>query len=360
MKVAMIIAATLLICIELTSTSVAVTYTVKDLGTLTSPVYFPSSTAYDINSAGDVVGNSSGMSVPSGHAFLYKDGSISDLGTLGSAYSAARGINTSGQIVGESYVPGGPLHPFLYSNGSMIDLGSAGLAYAINSRGQIVGSTLNGAYIYENGNMSFIGTLPGANSSVATDINDNGQVAGEAIYYGSSLRRAFLYDSINGFTDLGTLGGLESYSTAINSNGDVVGRWFTQSQSPHAFLYTSSLGMTDLGTLNVEDINDSGLIVGSMLISNQARAMIYSNGVATDLNSLVESNANMSLTWAYAINNTGQIVGCGKTESGIQRAFLATPIPEPSSFILFIIAAISLLTFNWRTRKRGPGQRGQN
>src|SRR5580704_4338915 len=72
-----------------------------------------------------------------------------DLGSLGGEKAIAYGINNSGQVVGESDVPGTPAEPhaFLYSGGVMTDLGVLGgssflsnsVAQAINNEGQIVG-----------------------------------------------------------------------------------------------------------------------------------------------------------------------------------------------------------------------------
>ena len=113
------------------------------------------------------------------NAFLYKDGTMTDLGLLpgGCNESIAYGINASGQVVGRSgmdALPGsssnasrtsasGPVAPcsdtggfpggaFLYSNGRMADLNSLvnpdsgwilAQANAINDSGQIVGYGAN-------------------------------------------------------------------------------------------------------------------------------------------------------------------------------------------------------------------------
>ena len=118
---------------------------VQDLGTLpgTNVSY-----AAAINAVGQVVGASFLQVMYYGyppHAFLWDaQQGMQDLGTLpGASGSEARGINASGAVVGGS---GG--HAFLYGNGSMTDLNdllppnsgwTLTAATAINDAGQIVG-----------------------------------------------------------------------------------------------------------------------------------------------------------------------------------------------------------------------------
>ena len=77
------------------------------------------------------------------HAFLYSNGSLTDLGTLGGAHSYALGINNSGEMAGYSNTSGSAEHAFLHSNGSMTDLGTLGgadsAAFGINDSSQVVG-----------------------------------------------------------------------------------------------------------------------------------------------------------------------------------------------------------------------------
>ena len=73
---------------------------------------------------------------------------LTALGTLGGPGSSAFGINSSGQVVGYADISGNYSHAFLYGNGTMTDLNSlidpaSGWtlfeAKAINDNGQIVG-----------------------------------------------------------------------------------------------------------------------------------------------------------------------------------------------------------------------------
>ena len=49
---------------------------------------------------------------------------MTDLGTLRRLGSSANGINASGQVVGDADTSSGDNHAFLYSNGTMTDLGT--------------------------------------------------------------------------------------------------------------------------------------------------------------------------------------------------------------------------------------------
>lgn len=82
---------------------------------------------YAINSSGEVTGATgkfNQLDVGSGeHAFIYKGGTMRDLGTLpGTTTSIGFAINSTGQVVGSSATPGStPSHAFFYS-GTMVDL----------------------------------------------------------------------------------------------------------------------------------------------------------------------------------------------------------------------------------------------
>lgn len=286
-----------------------------DLGTLPGGNI---SQANGINDAGQVVGYAS-INIPTGpfdplytHAFVYSGGALVDLGTLSSTQpeihsSFANAINSNGEIVGSSdAVQGGP-YAVLYSGGAINDLGTLpsgstvepdplqSMAYAINNQGQAVGyseypmtadSIVQHAVRYDNGSVVDLGTLPGDYGSVATGINNQGEVAGSS--YGSSggkgTAHAFVYNGKN-LVDLGTLaGGDYTEATGINDQGQVVGGGYTSANgTEHAF--------------------------------------VSSGGVMTDLNSLLPQNSGWVLTKATAINNAGQIVGDG-IHNGQNHAFL--------------------------------------
>jgi probable HAF family extracellular repeat protein len=174
--------------------------TIVDLGTLDGSQ--SDSFASGINASGQVVGQSSTAGYTAPHAFLYANGVMKDLGTLGGLESGASGINASGQVVGSSGIAEktflGVYHAFLYTNGIMKDLGTLGglksFANGINASGQVVGQSWTAgdtdvhAFLYSGGTMRDLNSLLPANSGWvlqnASSINDSGQIVGVMIING--------------------------------------------------------------------------------------------------------------------------------------------------------------------------------
>jgi len=323
-----------LVCLIFSAPAWAVDYTITDLGTLGGTTSYARSYARGINNNGQVVG-AAGTADGLEHAFLYSNGSMLDLGTLGGTYSYAFSINNNGQVVGSAVTDEDQNHAFLYSNGSMIDLGTLGgmSSYArdINNNGQVVGYDILDeygemrAFLYSNGSMMDL--FPGSGGG-AVGINNNGQVLGSA--YGSTV----IYSNGNiNYLDFGGPG--DAYG--INDNAQVVGSY----ESPpgggswHAFLYSNG-STIDLGTLSGRSstafsINNNDQVVGwSRLLpppdeGDGRHAFLFSNGSMMDLNSLIPANSGWTcLIVAYDINDRGQIVGYGDF-NGQDRAFLLTP-----------------------------------
>lgn len=297
-----------------------------DLGTLGGV----DSHASAINDLGDIVGYSTSANGQGTRAFVYRAGSMIDLGTLGGASSQALDINNLGQIVGWSKTATPDRNcfaaqsdasydcsqrAFLYADGTMTELGTLGgpysVAHSINNHGEIAGESYieqplplgypGGyykihAFTYSNGAMRDIGTL-GGNAGRAHAINDSGLVVGESqtnppdyscpARTNDCSRRAFVYAN-DSMTMIATLGGLYNGAAAINNKGHVV------------------------GNSTVDGINGNG-------------QFLYADGAVRNLNDLQEvREAGWELTSVAGINDAGQMVGVG-TVNGKKRAFLLTP-----------------------------------
>jgi probable HAF family extracellular repeat protein len=238
------------------------------------------SDARAINDLGQVIGGAD-LGDGTSHAFLYSDEVMCDLGTLpGSSSSIANGINDAGQVAGLSYSTNQDQRAFLYNNGAMTDLG--GLpgadfsgARGLNGAGQVIGTShfrdstggYKRAFLATDGVLTGLGTFGGMNSETQ-GIDADGQVVGFADTVDAT--HAFLY-SDGDLVDLGTLPGyLSSMARGINSFGQIVGTAGVGSIA-HAFLDRDGV-LVDLNDLLPEDsgwtltdatgINDAGQIVG--------------------------------------------------------------------------------------------------
>jgi probable HAF family extracellular repeat protein len=327
------------LCSAFAATAAAQTsYTVTDLGTLSSS---NSAKVSDINKSGQIVGTSAN------HAFLWSNGVMTDLGTLGGSVSMAYSINDNGVVVGEAATSSGEMHAFVWQNGAMKDLGVAGetsAARGINSKDDIVGvayakNVRGGAMLWSGGQRQPLGDLgPSGSGSTAISINDKGQIAGVSSGFSANqgVVRAVVW--LNGaISDLGALGGLHSTANAINAQALVVGWAEVADNSTAAFQWQNGK-MSQLASLpgsvtsvgngtQATAVNDSGVIVGSCVTSTgETHAVIWSNGKITDLNSLIPQTG-LTLTRATGINRSGLIVveQQSNLDGPTTRAYLLTP-----------------------------------
>jgi probable HAF family extracellular repeat protein len=299
-----------------------------------------------------------------------------ELGTLGGTNSSINwnGINDPGEAVGmsETSVPdptgedlcGFGTHltclPFLWQNGVMSALptvgGNNGQASAINNRGQIVGYAENGIVdstcppgitnnrvdlpvLWHKGKAQTLPTIGSDPDGVAYGINNQGQAVG---YSGTCTVANYAVVWENGTaTALPDLGDPGAIAYAINSHGQVVGQAVNSDGTPLATLWQNNT-VTGLGGLLPGDvatfatsINNRGQVVGSSFNSENSwsHGLIWQNGVMTDLNTLFPASSNLYVISASNINESGQIAGMAVETAGPQagqivHAFLATPVDE--------------------------------
>ena len=348
-----------------------------------------------INSLGRVAGWSN-LSNGTRHAALWRDGSITDLLTLGGPSSTVPwpGLNDNGMVVGISQTTevdplnedwscelGGFLpnttnlicRGFVWENGVMQELptlgGNHGFAAGVNNLGEIVGwaetpvhdPTCTDAQVLQfravkwepkSGSNGKIKTrelppFPGDSTSAATAINDNGQVVGisgkcdQAVGRFSALH-AMLWDKNGNVTEIPNLGGVTWHTPMdINAQGNVVG--FSNPPGPgdpegefisHAFLWIHGAATAkDLKALDGDPvseafaINSHDQVVGvSFGGAHGPRAFLWQDEVLTDLNDLVKIAPDVLIS-AQDINDAGQITGRVRDRiTGEILAFVATPV----------------------------------
>jgi uncharacterized repeat protein (TIGR01451 family) len=124
-----------------------------------------------------------------------------------------------------------------------------------------------------------------------------------------------------------------SVASAINDNGMVAGNMYDYSIFREPFVWTSAGGMTALTlpggytTGQPLGLNNRGDIVG-VASGGSSSAVIWTNGVMTDLQTVIPTSPSWDLDGAYGINDAGLIVGYGKSPGGT-HAFLLQPTNVP-------------------------------
>jgi len=341
-----------------------------DLGTLPGG---GSSWAEAITDSGQIAGRAQNglidplLGIPQTLAVVWQDGQIVSLGTLGGNQSAALANNNRGQVVGiaANAIPdpfslagfATQTRAFLWENGEMRDLGTLGgpdsFGQYINERGQVVGfsytdSTPNDStgiptvhpFLWERGSMLDLGSLGGTFGQV-NGLNERGDVVGDMTLPGDEFQHPYLWER-GTLKDLGTLGGYTGSATCVSDSGEVVGVADLPDGSHNAFLWKNGV-MTDLGNLGATSfahaINSKGQVVGGSRISSvpsRISAFLWEKGgPMIDLNTLIPANSSLHLAFAIRINDRGVIYGTG-VPPGVSvddvetlgHAFLLIPIDD--------------------------------
>src|SRR5437660_3272303 len=246
--------------------------------------------------------------------FLWRNGHMSALPTVGGNNGQASAINNRGQVVGFAETanadptcpPTPAISPILWEKGQahplpLVGTDSDGFANGINDQGQAVGYSGNcffatHAVMWKNNTAFVLKDLKGTLSNVAYVINNLGQIAGKVRSADGTHYVAALWQPDGTLTTHEPLpGDLDAFATGINNQGQVVGNDF-----------------------------DSDF--------NWSHGFIWQNGVMTDLNTLIPGDSNLSVISASNINERGQISGMATVvngpDAGNIHAYLATPVDE--------------------------------
>ena len=301
-----------------------------DLGTLGKPDGNSWINWGGINDSGEAVGQSETADPdPNGEdicgfgthltcvPFLWRNGYMSALPTLGGHNGQASAINNRGEAVG--FAENGPLDttcpagttnnrialPALWKRGSadalpLVGNDVDGFAFGINDLGQAVGYSGNciaatHAVMWKDNTVFVLQDLGGTGSNFAYVISNRGQIAGQVgSADGTTFYAAVWQNGANGaVTNLGVLpGDFAAFATGINNRGQVVGNNF-----------------------------DSKF--------NWSRGFIWQDGVMTDLNTVIAADSNLLIISASNINERGQISGMATVQTGPHagdiHAYLLTP-----------------------------------
>jgi probable HAF family extracellular repeat protein len=309
-----------------------------------------SSAAYHINNSGEAVGQSTvgGLSV----ATSWIGGAPHDLGRLsGSAESFATALNSAGQIVGASVVAGTTFYATEWKDCQIINLGgpaeTSSVAWDINDSGLVAGYSYNrqngAVYATEwtGGSVVQLPSLAGSTSSMASAINNLGQMVG---WSSDGVQQYATEWSGGSVVNLGVLPGtLSSVATGINDLGKVVGD-SCSATGCYATLWSGGQ-VINLGPGHTYGINNAGQVAGQTLDGDDGigSPTLWSNDSAVSLSGPTgapgwEGNAG------YGLNDLGQVVGAnnGQLASAVSWDEVSSAVPEPSTWAMMLLGFAGL------------------
>jgi probable HAF family extracellular repeat protein len=323
----------------------AVSYQLTELGTLGGT----QSEAHAINDLGHVVGLSETANGEF-HGFLWTPGTgMQDLGYMGKYWqfgvvlaSGPLGINEQGSMAGEIRIDGllGFRRTTTEGVAELPRFGAQwSVAYAINESGEIggqlqglPGKTYPVSVIWTSSGYEIVDDQGYAYG--VHDLNEAGQAVGWTEIAGGVIRPFFYTRGGSGWTrveipagDPGSLG--QAYG--LNSSGEAVGIFRRPDGGISGFVWSATAGFAALpslvpgGRVDAYDINDAGVVAGSVEPSNLAdRPAIWSpDGFGNwKLQQLPTGPRNQG--FAYSINSRGDVVGSVKTLKGWRAALWTT------------------------------------
>jgi probable HAF family extracellular repeat protein len=295
-----------------------------------------SSSAAGINNAGQIVGE---VHVPDSarcqerdgnvcvHAVVFTPGGFHDLGTLGGPSSRLRRVNDQGIMVGTSDLAGTdpdtgqPIFHAVKATefGGFVDVGTLGGRNSdgadIDDQGDVVGQAqrADGSYraffLPAGGKMRALPLLPGGTFAFASAISNDGHYV---VGLGNSNKgfQGFIWDgaSIRG---LGTLGGGFSVAWGVNNRGQAVGETENGAGATVAFAWQNgvmkAIANFGAGFTRASAINDLGEVVGFGVTPDDRGVVFKVNASGGPVQRFSALTGNF--TTAFDINERGQFVG---------------------------------------------------
>ncbi|MDH3649915.1 MAG: hypothetical protein OEQ53_09535 [Saprospiraceae bacterium] len=253
-------------------------------------------------------------------------------------YARARSISDQGHIVGSTgervslataiqFRPGPPR--------TLPHLRPAGIEFAwkVNNFGVISGSARDWSQsrqfertvYWENNTINDIGMFPNAIWTMGYGLNDASTIVGSAVADGRMIPYTWSDGTFTALSDLGAgIGEQRAYD--ISNNGDVVGASRDPSGIIHPVLWRNGElidlgifpGIVNGGYAEALAVNEKGQAVGwGWGLDGHPHALLFKDGKIIQLPE--PRNAVPPLSYAYDINDAGQIVGEGYIDGTFKR-----------------------------------------
>jgi hypothetical protein len=252
-------------------------------------------------------------------AVIWHDGTPTDVSSEVHG-GTINGLGPTGEIVGDC-----PLEActFRVENNQYQQIKGLADALAVNAAGKIVGDA-GVAFLHAAAwSHGVVTKLRGAKAYTWADaVNSEGDVAGAITHanrIGEANQPAFWRNGQ--LKDLEPAGECDGQSNDLNDNDEVVGYFDANNdcsgEQQQAFLWAKGV-LTNLNPLtgmqfsDANSINSQGAVVGNAFDElSPSYAWIYQGGKLTYLDNLLPAKSKWSISFAMAINDSGQILGFG-------------------------------------------------